>query len=167
MIDIKNFNGSIQANSKHGGVDLAVNASRKMDFHLKSDWGEIYTDLPIHSHAEQSADHCGTCQSCIEACPTQAIIKPYQLDARRCISYLTIEHKGSIPVEFRALIGNRIYGCDDCQLVCPWNRFANITKELDFYPRHHLDDINLLEVFSWNETTFLSRISFSCCCAII
>lgn len=118
--------------------------------------GEIYTDLPlpIDSAAE---NHCGTCTQCIDICPTQAIIAPYTVDARRCISYLTIELRGSIPVEFRPLMGNRIYGCDDCQLVCPWNRFARHTQEKDFSPRHGLDAPELVELFQWSETQFLRR----------
>ncbi len=118
--------------------------------------GEIYTNLPLPID-EPVAEHCGTCRSCIDVCPTQAIVAPYQLDARRCISYLTIELKGSIPEEFRALIGNRIYGCDDCQLVCPWNRFARLTAEPDFGTRHGLDATTLVELFSWSEAEFLKR----------
>ncbi|MBE9515578.1 MAG: tRNA epoxyqueuosine(34) reductase QueG [Proteobacteria bacterium] len=117
--------------------------------------GEIYTDLPLPTDTPR-ANHCGTCSQCIDICPTQAIIEPYVVDARRCISYLTIELKGSIPEEFRAHIGNRIYGCDDCQLVCPWNRFAVNTTKPDFAPRHGLDDISLLTVFAWTEDEFLS-----------
>ena len=118
--------------------------------------GEIYTDLPlpIDSPAEK---HCGTCQTCIDVCPTRAIIKPYVVDARLCISYLTIELKGAIPETLRPLMGNRIYGCDDCQLCCPWNRFATDSPETDFMPRHHLDDVTLLELFNWDEKTFLSK----------
>lgn len=118
--------------------------------------GEIYIDLPLPVDSPTS-NHCGTCNRCIEVCPTQAIIAPYQLDARRCISYLTIELDGPIPVEFRRALGNRIYGCDDCQLFCPWNRFAAITQEADFLPRHHLDQATLLTLFQWNETTFLTN----------
>ncbi len=118
--------------------------------------GEIYTDLPLP--IDRPADpHCGACTACIEVCPTRAIVGPYQLDARRCISYLTIELKGPIPVEFRALIGNRIYGCDDCQLVCPWNKFARLSGEADFVPRNGLESSLLLEFFSWDEPTFLAR----------
>ena len=118
--------------------------------------GEIYTDLPlpIDTPAEK---HCGTCSACIDCCPTGAITKPYTVDARLCISYLTIELKTAIPEELRPLMGNRIYGCDDCQLVCPFNRFASETKENDFYPRHQLDDITLLQLFSWDEATFLKK----------
>jgi epoxyqueuosine reductase len=115
--------------------------------------GELYTDLPLPID-RQATNHCGTCHTCIDACPTGAIIAPYTLDARRCISYLTIELRGSIPLEFRPLIGNRIYGCDDCQLVCPWNRFANASTETDFQPRHTLDDRALIELFGWDETAF-------------
>ncbi len=122
--------------------------------------GEIYTDLNLHS--DQPLDqHCGDCTSCIDKCPTQAIISPYVVDARRCISYLTIEHHSAIPVEFRKSIGNRIYGCDDCQLYCPWNRFEKFSGESDFSARHHLNDINLLECFSWTETQFLDRFEGS------
>ena len=118
--------------------------------------GEIYTNLPLPVDPVGDA-HCGDCTACIDICPTQAIIAPYVLDARRCISYLTIELKGSIPVEFRPMLGNRIYGCDDCQQVCPWNRFAKITNETDFSPRHDLDTASLLELFSWNEQAFLTK----------
>ena len=118
--------------------------------------GEIYTNLPLPLDHDED-NHCGTCTACITACPTQAIIAPYKLDARRCISYLTIELKGSIPEEFRPLIGNRIYGCDDCQLFCPWNRFAQTTQESDFAPRHQLDHCQLIELFQWDEETFLKN----------
>ena len=118
--------------------------------------GELYTNLPLPVDSTVSA-HCGSCGACIDACPTQAIVAPYRLDARRCISYLTIEHPGSIPVEFRALIGNRIYGCDDCQLVCPWNREAPTTVESDFEPRHALDRSELVELFRWEEPEFLAK----------
>jgi epoxyqueuosine reductase len=118
--------------------------------------GEIYTDLPVPVDAPLP-NHCGTCQACIDICPTQAIVAPYQLDARRCISYLTIELRGSIPEELRPLLGNRIYGCDDCQLVCPWNRFAQLTTEPDFAPRHTLDAPKLVELFYWTEQELLKR----------
>lgn len=117
--------------------------------------GEIFTNLPLPITEIQTNNHCGKCTACIDICPTQAIIAPYKVDATRCISYLTIELHGSIPVELREGIGNRIYGCDDCQLVCPWNRFAKNTKEKDFFSRHHLDNAGLLELFNWDETTFL------------
>ncbi len=122
--------------------------------------GELYTDLPLPTDTPED-NHCGTCTHCIEACPAQAIIAPYKLDARRCISYLTIELKGSIPVELRPLIGNRIYGCDDCQLVCPWNRFAHKSVEADFAIRHRLDDIALVELFAWNEAAFKEKFAGS------
>lgn len=118
--------------------------------------GEIYTDLPLEADKQQSF-HCGSCTQCIQDCPTDAIIAPFQVDARRCISYLTIENHGAIPVEFRKAIGNRIYGCDDCQVVCPWNKFTQDSQEADFAPRHHLDDIELLELFLWTEEAFLKN----------
>ncbi len=119
--------------------------------------GEIYTDLPLPVDSA-TGNHCGTCEKCIDICPTRAIVAPYRLDARRCISYLTIEHQGSIPVEFRALIGNRVYGCDDCQLVCPWNKFAQTSAEPDFAVRNGLDDVMLVELFAWNEAEFHARL---------
>ena len=118
--------------------------------------GELYVDLPLPID-EASTKHCGTCQQCIDLCPTGAIVAPYQVDARLCISYLTIELKGSIPVELRSKMGNRIYGCDDCQLVCPWNKFAQMSKEPDFTPREELSDRQLLELFAWNEEEFLQN----------
>ena len=102
-------------------------------------------------------NHCGHCQQCIDACPTRAIIAPYQLDARLCISYLTIELRGTIPEQLRPLIGNRVYGCDDCQLVCPWNRFAGPSAENDFTPRHGLDSRELVQLFAWGETEFIEK----------
>jgi epoxyqueuosine reductase len=122
--------------------------------------GEIFINLPLPVNAIPD-NHCGTCTSCMTVCPTQAIIAPYQLDARRCISYLTIELKESIPVELRPLLGNRIYGCDDCQLTCPWNRFAQTTREADFAARHTLDDVSLLELFAWDEATFQHKLAGS------
>jgi epoxyqueuosine reductase len=116
--------------------------------------GEIYVDLDLPPDAPATA-HCGSCSACLPACPTGAIVAPYRLDARRCISYLTIELKGSIPHEFRRAIGNRIYGCDDCQLVCPWNKFARPTREADFGVRHGLDHADLARLFSWSEEEFL------------
>ena len=106
-------------------------------------------------------DHCGKCRACITVCPTDAIVAPYELDARRCISYLTIEHEGSIPEDLREGIGNRIFGCDDCQLMCPWNRFAQHTGEGDFHPRHGLGDSDLVTLFSWSEEEFLERTAGS------
>ena len=118
--------------------------------------GEIYVDLPLPVDAPATS-HCGSCQACIDVCPTQAIVAPFQVDARRCISYHTIELHGAIPVEFRRPMGNRIYGCDDCQLVCPWNKFSRQTAEVDFLPRHELDASQLIDLFSWSENQFLKR----------
>jgi epoxyqueuosine reductase len=118
--------------------------------------GEILTDLPLPLDAPASA-HCGTCTACMDVCPTQAIVAPYQVDARRCISYLTIELREAIPVEFRKAMGNRIYGCDDCQLFCPWNKFAKLTAEPDFRARHALDAPRLIELFAWTEEEFFLR----------
>jgi len=118
--------------------------------------GELYTDLPLPVDEPASA-HCGTCTRCIDICPTQAILGPYRLDARRCISYLTIELKGSIPEDLRAPMGNRIFGCDDCQLACPWNKFAQLATEPDFAPRHSLDGARLIDLFAWTEEEFLKR----------
>jgi epoxyqueuosine reductase len=122
--------------------------------------GEIYTDLPLPVDTPEQ-NHCGTCQACIDICPTQAIVAPYLLDARRCISYLTIELKGSIPLELRPLLGNRIYGCDDCQLVCPWNRFAQTATLPDFEVRNGLDSTQLVELFAWSEADFNARLAGS------
>lgn len=118
--------------------------------------GELYVDLPLPIDPPASA-HCGTCARCIDICPTQAIVAPYRLDARRCIAYLTIEHEGSIDEELRPLIGNRIFGCDDCQLVCPWNKFAKTTDEPDFRARNDLDTATLADLFAWTEAEFLQR----------
>jgi epoxyqueuosine reductase len=118
--------------------------------------GELYTDLPLPCD-QAVTNHCGSCNACIDICPTKAIIGPYQLDARRCISYLTIELRGSIPEELRPLIGNRIYGCDDCQLVCPWNKFAKPTDEEDFQPRHGLNSQQLIDLFMWTEAQFIEN----------
>jgi epoxyqueuosine reductase len=131
--------------------------------------GEIYTDLPLPIDTPVQ-NHCGTCQSCIDVCPTHAIIAPYKLDARRCISYLTIELRSAIPLELRPLIGNRIYGCDDCQLVCPWNRFSQASDSPQFAPRHALDASRLIDLFNWDEVTFarntegsaIRRIGYAC-----
>jgi epoxyqueuosine reductase len=122
--------------------------------------GEIYINLPLPADSD-GGSHCGTCTRCIGICPTQAIIAPYRLDARRCISYLTIELKGSIPPELRPLIGNRIYGCDDCQLVCPWNNFSCASTEADFAVRHGLDDVALTELLAWDEATFKQKMAGS------
>jgi epoxyqueuosine reductase len=119
--------------------------------------GEIVCALPLAVDRETS-EHCGTCEQCRAVCPTQAIRAPYQLDARRCISYLTIEHHGAIPEALRALIGNRVYGCDDCQLACPWNRFARTSGEADFQVRNGLDRATLVELFGWSEAEFEERL---------
>lgn len=120
--------------------------------------GEIYTDLPLAPTASaDAANLCGSCTACIDICPTRAIVAPYQLDARLCISYLTIEHHGDIPEPLRPLIGNRIFGCDDCQLVCPWNRYSRLTNEPDFAPRHGLDTAKLVELFAWSEAEWLAK----------
>lgn len=119
--------------------------------------GEIYTDLPFPTDAPKTEKHCGSCSACLEVCPTNAFVAPFVLDARRCISYLTIEHKGSIDPELRPLMGNRIYGCDDCQLVCPWNKFAQLSRETDFAPRHDLDNSTLVDLFAWTSEDFDQR----------
>lgn len=122
--------------------------------------GEIYTNLPLPIDPPATA-HCGTCNACLDICPTQAIVAPYEVDARRCISYLTIELKTAIPVALRPLIGNRVYGCDDCQLICPWNKFAEVTAEQDFHVRHGLDDIRLVTCFGWSEAEFQAKMAGS------
>ena len=122
--------------------------------------GEIYTDLPLPVTPAVSA-HCGTCRACLDVCPTGAIVAPYELDARRCISYLTIELKGSIPESLRPLIGNRVYGCDDCQLACPWNKYAQPSDEQDFDVRNGLDDADLTALFAWSESDFNVRMEGS------
>ncbi|MDE0855013.1 MAG: tRNA epoxyqueuosine(34) reductase QueG [Nevskia sp.] len=119
--------------------------------------GEIYTDLPLPADLAAPANLCGSCTACIDICPTQAIVAPYRLDARRCISYLTIEQRGPIPLELRPLLGNRIFGCDDCQLVCPWNRYARISDDPAFAPRHQLDTAKLAELFAWSEQEWLRK----------
>jgi epoxyqueuosine reductase len=119
--------------------------------------GEVFCDIPLPVD-EAVPNSCGTCERCMEICPTQAIRGPYQLDARRCISYLTIEHKSAIPEALRPLIGNRVYGCDDCQAVCPWNRFAQVTAEGDFQVRNGLDRATLVELFAWTEAEFDQRL---------
>jgi epoxyqueuosine reductase len=118
--------------------------------------GELYTDLPLPADSAV-AEHCGSCRACIDVCPTQAIVAPYELDARRCISYLTIERRGSIPEDLRAKIGNRIFGCDDCQLYCPWNKFARTTTIGDFTTRHGLDGASLVELFAWSQDEWSAR----------
>lgn len=120
--------------------------------------GEIYTDLPLAASEQAlSSNHCGSCSACLDICPTKAFVAPYRLDARKCISYLTIEHRGAFPLELRAAIGNRVFGCDDCQLVCPWNRYAQPTAEADFAPRHGLDTARLVALFGWDEATWLRK----------
>ena len=118
--------------------------------------GELFIDLPLPIDGPVE-EKCGSCVACIKLCPTNAIVEPYVVDARRCISYLTIELQGAIPVEFRPLIGNRVYGCDDCQLICPWNRYGQLTAEDDFHARKQLKDKDLIELFSWDEATFLKN----------
>jgi len=122
--------------------------------------GELFTDLPLPIDSQQ-LDHCGSCRACLDICPTQAFVAPNLLDATRCISYLTIELRESIPEQFRKPMGNRIFGCDDCQLVCPWNKFTGLTKEDDFTPRHNLDDITLVELFQWTDQEFLTKTAGS------
>jgi epoxyqueuosine reductase len=136
-----------------GKNTLLINADAGSWFFL----GEIYTDLPLPVDAPQRSKHCGTCTACLELCPTDAFTGPFELDARKCISYLTIEHRGSIDPALRPLMGNRIFGCDDCQLVCPWNKFAQATGEGDFQPRHELADAQLVALFLWDESTFLAK----------
>ncbi len=122
--------------------------------------GEIYLNFSLPESSEQT-EHCGECTECMTVCPTQAIVEPYVVDARKCISYLTIENAGDIPLELRPMMGNRIYGCDDCQLVCPWNRFAKIADEPDFKSRHGLDSQSLAELFAWDESKFLKTFEGS------
>ena len=122
--------------------------------------GEIYLDMALPPSSPVS-DHCGNCKACIDVCPTGAIVAPYRLDARRCISYLTIEHHGAIPLELRPLMGNRIYGCDDCQLACPWNKFAQTSPITDFAPRTGLVGADLVDLFGWSEAEFLQRLEGS------
>lgn len=119
--------------------------------------GEIYTNIPLPVSAANAPDRCGACKACINVCPTGAILGPRRLDARKCISYLTIENKDAIPLQLREGVGNRVFGCDDCQLVCPWNRYAKKTAEADFAPRHGLDDASLAELLGWDEATFTAK----------
>ena len=148
-----------------GKNTMLINKSAGSWFFL----GELFTNLPLPVDTPD-LPHCGTCQACIDVCPTNAFVQPNQLDARRCISYLTIELRESIPVEFRTAMGNRVFGCDDCQLVCPWNKFTEPTREQDFSPRHRLDSVSLVELFAWTEEEFLRntegspirRIGYAC-----
>jgi epoxyqueuosine reductase len=135
-----------------GKHTLVINQQAGSFFFL----GELLTNLPLPPDTVPD-NQCGACTACLSICPTQAIVAPYTLDARRCISYLTIEHFGSIDEELRPLMGNRIYGCDDCQLVCPWNRYASATKEADFSPRNDFDSAQLIDLFAWTEQEFLKR----------
>ncbi|TDO96428.1 tRNA epoxyqueuosine(34) reductase QueG [Marinomonas balearica] len=123
--------------------------------------GELFTNLPLPVDAPSKSRHCGSCDACIQKCPTDAFVEPWVLDASKCISYLTIEHKGSIPVELRSKMGNRIFGCDDCQLVCPWTKFSKNTQENDFQPRHQLDQADLMDLFLWSEDEFLDKTAGS------
>ncbi len=140
-----------------GKNTMLINAKAGSWFFL----GEIFTTLALPAEPEAASNHCGSCRACLDICPTDAFVAPYQLDARKCISYLTIEHRGSIPEELRAPMGNRIFGCDDCQLICPWNKFAHRSEEDDFQPRHHLDRAELLHLFEWSETEFLENTAGS------
>jgi len=119
--------------------------------------GEIFTNLPLPLNRQRADNRCGSCEACLKVCPTDAFVEPYVLDASRCISYLTIEHEGVIPEELRSAIGNRIFGCDDCQVICPWNKTAPVSGELDFRPRHGLNSMDLLELFAWSEEEYLQR----------
>ncbi len=136
-----------------GKNTMLINAKSGSYFFL----GELFTNLPLPVDPPQQTMHCGSCSACLDLCPTSAFIEPHVLDARKCISYLTIEYDGIIDEELRPLMGNRIYGCDDCQMVCPWNKFTHESKEADFSPRHQLDDIELLTLFAWTEEAFLKN----------
>ena len=136
---------------------MLINESAGSYFFL----GEIYTDIPFMPSDPKEEKHCGSCSACMVACPTDAFVAPFVLDARRCISYLTIEHKGSIDEALRPKMGNRIYGCDDCQLVCPWNKFATTSPEPDFAPREGLDQADLVTLFAWTEKEFEERLQGS------
>lgn len=140
-----------------GKNTLLLNKQRGSFFFL----GEIYTNLNLPIDAAEEINHCGSCKACIDICPTKAIVGPKQLDARKCISYLTIEYKGSIDVKLRPMMGNRVFGCDDCQLVCPWNKFAQFTEEEDFKPRHNLNNSSLSELFKWTKEEFQKKTNGS------
>jgi len=150
---------AIAAQAGHGWIGkhcIVVNRDAGSFFFF----GELFTNLPLPID-DAANDHCGSCRRCIDVCPTQAIIAPYKLDARRCISYLTNTLRDTIPIELRPLIGNRIFGCDDCQLTCPWNQYAIKSDEQDFMPRQGLDNAQLIELFAWTEQEFLSRLAGS------
>jgi epoxyqueuosine reductase len=136
-----------------GKHTLIINSSVGSWFFL----GEIFTFVPLPIDQPEQINQCGECTACLKVCPTDAFPRPYELDARRCISYLTIENKGSIPEEFREPMGNRVFGCDDCQAICPWNKYAQFTGETDFLPRHGLADSDLVDLFNWTEDEFLAR----------
>ncbi|WXL25208.1 tRNA epoxyqueuosine(34) reductase QueG [Ectopseudomonas mendocina] len=136
-----------------GKNTLVINRKAGSYFFL----GELFVDLPLPVDEAHNSEHCGRCSACMDICPTEAFVGAQVLDARRCISYLTIELKGPIPVDLRKPMGNRVFGCDDCQIVCPWNRFARPTEQRDFMPRHNLDNAELAELFCWTEDEFLSR----------
>jgi epoxyqueuosine reductase len=140
-----------------GKSTLLINSKAGSWFFL----GELFTTLPLPVEAEPASNHCGSCRACLDICPTQAFVGPYQLDARKCISYLTIEHKGPIPETLRKAMGNRVFGCDDCQIVCPWNKFAKPTAEGDFKPRHDFDAPGLVTLFNWTEDEFLQKTAGS------
>lgn len=141
-----------------GKNTMLINKSAGSWFFL----GELFTPLllPLNKNPDNS-NHCGSCSACMDSCPTGAIVAPYQVDARKCISYLTIEHQGSIPAELRPLMGNRIFGCDDCQIVCPWNKFSSATTEKDFSPRTYTQNRSLAELFLWSEENFLQQTAGS------
>ncbi|PJE79571.1 Epoxyqueuosine reductase [invertebrate metagenome] len=140
-----------------GKHSLIINRQAGSFFFL----GELFTNLPLPVDEPYEKNHCGRCQSCMDRCPTNAIVSPYKIDSRRCISYLTIEYSGSIPLALRPLMGNHVFGCDDCQLACPWNRFSQPTDEADFKPRHNLASSDLADLFLWNETEFLEKTAGS------
>ncbi|MRI31647.1 tRNA epoxyqueuosine(34) reductase QueG [Endozoicomonas sp. OPT23] len=140
-----------------GKHSLIINRQAGSFFFL----GELFTNLPLPIDEPYDKNHCGRCSSCLDICPTGAIVEPYKVDARKCISYLTIENSGPIPEELRSKIGNRVFGCDDCQLACPWNRFAKHTQENDFRPRHSLDNVELADLFLWTEEEFLNKTAGS------
>ncbi len=147
---------ALARNAGHGWIGKHTNLIARHEGSLFL-LGEIYTDLLLPTSTLEETDHCGSCTRCIDVCPTAAIVAPYRLDARRCISYLTIESTDAIPEALRPLLGNRVFGCDDCQLVCPWNRYARQTEVVDFAPRHGLDSASLVELFAWSAADFEQR----------